>query len=162
MAGDLYNVSDWKIFIAGVIALPTADVDASTFSGATYVEIDGWETMGAFGDTAQVIATALINRARDVKTKGTRNAGSMENQFALLLGATPDPGQEALSAAEKTANNYMFKVEAPDNAGTTATTFEFVGMVNSYQPQGGNSNTVMLVSSGIEINSNILKTAATV
>lgn len=165
MSGEIYNVSNWKIFIAGQITLGTDDLVEADFSGATWVEIDGWETMGGVGDAAQVVATAFINRARDVKTKGTRNAGSMENKFAYLLGLTPDPGQSALEAAEKTDENYMFKIEAPDQpaagASPAPTTIMFAGLVTSYRLEGGGANSVQMISGTVEVNSNLVKTAAT-
>ena len=50
-----------------------------------------------------------------MKQKGARNAGSMQNVFAIN---SSDPGQIALIAAEQTRNNYPFKIlwdAAPEN-----------------------------------------------
>ncbi len=164
MAGsDLYPVAGAKLFIGGVMATQASDFVESDFSGEAWVEIDGWETMGAIGDTAQTITSSLINRGRDVKQKGTRNAGSMQNEFAILA---TDPGQIALIAAEKTSNNYAFKIEFDDAAtGPSSPTPQpskryFVGLVTTAQESGGNANTIQKLSSTIEINSNIVKVAA--
>lgn len=162
---DLLEVAGWKIYIGPQIALGADDVVASDFTGGspTYVEIDGWETMGAFGDTAQTITTALINRQREVKQKGTRNAGQMQNNFAVLLGTAPDAGMAAVIAAEKTNANYMFKVVAndlPSGSGATATTFYFAALVMSATVQGGGANTVQMRQVTLEVNSNVVEVAA--
>lgn len=112
MAGtDLYPVAGAKIYIGAALATKASDFVAADFASQSWTEIDGWETMGAIGDAAQVITTSLINRGRDVKQKGTRNAGSMQNVFAILAS---DPGQIALIAAEKTRSNFAFKIEFDD------------------------------------------------
>lgn len=156
---DLYPVAGMKIYIGDVVAVPDGGtVVAGDFSGVTYVEVDGWEQVGAFGDAAEIITTALINRNRDVKQKGTRNAGSLDNRFAWLPG---DAGQVAMKVAQETASNYAFKIEGSDTGGTTPTTWEFLALVTGWQLQGGTANTINLVSSGLEINTNIIETAAT-
>jgi hypothetical protein len=164
MAGtDLYPVAGSKIYIGGVKATQIADFTSSDFSAVSWTEIDGWSQMGAVGDAAQVITTALINRGRDVKQKGTRNAGSMQNVFAKIAG---DAGQVALIAAEKTSSNYAFKIEFDDAATSPASPVPqpskvmFVGLVTSAQQAGGAANTVQNINSTIEINSNVVNVAA--
>jgi len=159
---DLYPVAGAKLYIgSAAIALPSADVTSSTFSSVTWTEIDGWETMGGFGDAAEVITTQLINRGRDVKQKGTRNAGSMENNFARM---TDDAGQIALIAAEKTNDNYPFKIEWDDEPASgsapTPTKHECLGLVTSANVTGGGANTIWMLSNTVEINTNILETIA--
>lgn len=166
MAGtDLYPVAGAKIFIGSApMATQKEDFTASDYSGVTWTEIDGWETMGAIGDAAQVITTALINRGRDVKQKGTRNAGSMQNVFAIL---SADAGQTALIAAEKTKSNYPFKIEFDDAANSPASPVPqpsrryFIALVTTAQEAGGAANTVQKLNSTLEINSNIVPVAAT-
>lgn len=164
MAGtDLYPVAGAKIFIGDAKATQTADFVASDFSAVSWTEIDGWETMGSIGDTAQTITTSMINRGRDVKQKGTRNAGSMQNVFAILA---TDPGQLALIAAEKTSSNYAFKIEFDDAATSPASPTPqpskryFVGLVTTAQEAGGGANTIQKLNATIEINSNIVHVAA--
>lgn len=163
MAGtDLYPVAGSKIYIGGVKATQATDFTASDFSAVTWVEIDGWSQMGAIGDSAQTITTALINRGRDVKQKGTRNAGSMQNVFAEIRA---DAGQAALIAAEKTSSNYAFKIEGDDAATSPASPTPqpskvyFVGLVTSAQKAGGAANTVKNLNCTIEINSNVVEVA---
>lgn len=155
----LYPVAGHRIYISDD---PFDEVDGDITEGDVddldYTEIDGWRQMGSFGDTAQVINTPLINRAREIKQKGTRNAGTMQNVFAVL---PADAGQIALIAAEKTPHNYAFKIEFPDAPeGGTPTTRYFVGLVMNAQETGGDANTVRNLESTIEINSNVVRVPA--
>lgn len=120
MAGaDLWAVAGSKLYIGPTMATKLTDFTESDFSGVVWTEIDGWQTMGAIGDTAETITTSLINRGRDVKQKGTWNAGTMENTFALVPG---DTGQAALIAASKTRLNYPFKIVYSDAPGVRSAT----------------------------------------
>lgn len=157
---DLYPVAGAKIYIGGIKATQDTDFAAGDFTAQTWVEIDGWETMGEVGDAAEIITTQLINRNRDLKMKGTRNAGTMENNFAVL---PTDAGQIALIAAEKSPSNYAFKVlfnDDPTPGTGSGTILYFVGLVTSARESGGGANAVRMLSSTIEINSNIVKVAA--
>ncbi|GGZ21716.1 hypothetical protein [Asticcacaulis endophyticus] len=111
MSGDLYAVAGKRFYLGPAIALKAANYIYSELASLTYTEVDGWETHGAIGDTAQVITTSLINRARDTKQKGTKNAGSMENNFAYVPG---DAGQALLDAAVASNSNYAVKILGND------------------------------------------------
>lgn len=118
---DLYAVAGKKLFIGPAIALKKTDYAYSDFSALSFVEVDGWETHGAIGDTSTLISTDLINRARTVKQKGTRNAGTMENNFAIM---PDDAGQAALELAERSKSNFAFKIlgnDAEDARSATVT-----------------------------------------
>lgn len=156
----LYPVAGWKIYIGGTKADQDTDFVAGDFSGESWTEIDGWSQAGGFGDAAQVITTAVINRNRDAKQKGTANAGTMENVFVWI---PDDSGQAALkaAAAPSVKDNYAFKVTASDTSGSTPTTFYFIGLVMGFSRAGGDANTIQTVSATVEINSNIVEVAAT-
>ncbi|GGX63283.1 hypothetical protein GCM10007385_35520 [Tateyamaria omphalii] len=156
---DLFPVAGAKFYIGGATETQANDFIATDFSAETWVEVDGWETAGSKGDTAELITTQLINRNRDAKQKGTRNAGSMQNVFASLPG---DAGQAAMRAAESSTNNFAFRVVYDDipDGGTTGTTHYFVGLVMSWQDQGGSANTTRMRQATVEINSNIVEVAA--
>lgn len=147
----LFAVADSKIFIG-----PQKDDQADDFVAADFstilpedwIEIDGWETCGQIGDNAAVITTSLINRGRDIKQKGTKNAGSMQNNFAVIPG---DAGQAAFIAAALTNKNYAFKIEWSSGEKNA-----FVGLAMTTQRQGGQANTVDLMQSTIEVNSNVV------
>lgn len=158
----LLTVADAKFYIGGPLEPTNDDFVEADFTGQTWLEVDGWETMGDIGDTAATITTALINRGRDVKQKGTKNAGSTEMRFAALAGVTPDAGQSAMVAASKTKRNYGFRVVLAD--GTTeanGTQLLFSGLVMSSRMIGGSSNTVIMRAFPIEINSNVVEVEAT-
>ncbi len=166
MAGtDLYPVAGCKFYIGGITPTQIDDFIESDFvtSPDQFVEVDGWSQMGVFGDTAALISTQLINRGRDIKQKGTTNAGSMQNVFAEI---SEDEGQIALIAAAQGANksNYAFKIlfnDASGDSGSEPSVAYFVGLVMNASPAGGAANTVRNLNSTVEINSNVVRVAAT-
>ena len=115
---ELFPVAGCRLYMGGQITVPIRPMILSDFDTQTWVEIDGWSTMGAFGDSAQEITTSLINRDRDIKQKGTKNAGSMENTFAVMA---DDPGQQALLLAVESKRNYAFRILLNDRKQDTAT-----------------------------------------
>lgn len=160
---DLYPVAGCKIFIGGVKATKSTDFAAADFTGVSWIEIDGWETMGSFGDSASLISADLINRGRTTKLKGTANAGQMQCNFAILR---DDVGQIALRAAGKASNknNYAVKVlfnDAPSaGASPKPSAAMFVALVMGTTEQGGSANSTQMLQATLEINSNIVMTAA--
>ena len=160
---QLYPVAGAKIFIgAAVTTVPDdADLKATDFASVTWTEIKGWQTMGAIGDNATLISEDIIGSGRTLKAKGSRNAGSMQNNFIVQAS---DTGQTALIAAERTEFNYPFKIQfddAPASGSSPRPSQKlFYGIVMSAQEQGGGSNTARILSSTIEINSKIVDVAA--
>jgi hypothetical protein len=117
---SLVSTAGCKFYIGGVLSSTLADFTETSFNGQTWVEVDAWMTKGDLGDAAEEINTPLINRGRNVKQKGTFDAGTMENVFAW----TPaDPGQLAMIAASKTRNEYAFKVEYSDTPAVKSSVF---------------------------------------
>lgn len=157
---DLLSTAGMKLYIGGTQARKSTPHVEGDFTGETWVLIDGWQQVGSYGDSAQVITTSLVNTSRDVKQKGTSNAGSMENTFAWI---PDDAGQLALKAAAAPTNksNYAFKVEHSDTEGNTTPSIDyFIGLVTSFSSSGGDANTVRSISAQIEINSNIVSVDA--
>lgn len=160
---DLYPVAGCRIFIGPATATQAADfVEADLATLSPYTEIDGWTQMGDFGDNSALITQALINRGRDVKLKGTKNAGSMQNIFANL---PDDAGQIAVIAAAQTQLNYAFKVLLNDGDTTVSPDIQpseryFVGLIMSAVEVGGEANTPRNLQVNVEINSNIVQVAA--
>lgn len=161
MSSTLYPVAGCHFFIgAASMSDKAADFVAGDFSGVTWTEVDGWTQMGDFGDDAALITTQVINRSRDVKMKGTANAGSQQNVFALDLA---DAGQVAMMAAGAAANrnSYPFKLVLNDpGAGNTPTTVYYIGLVMSARQTGGGANNIRNLNATTEINSNIVIVAA--
>ncbi len=158
---SLHPVAGCRIFIGGALADKSEDFTTADFTSQSWTEIDGWSQMGAIGDAAQVITTPIINRGRDLKMKGTANAGSMACVFAQIAA---DPGQIALiaAAAPSNRNNYAFRIDLNDAVGGGQPSKRyFIGLVISAQEAGGEANTIQNLNATIEINSNIVRMSAT-
>lgn len=110
---QLYPVAGAKIDIGPAVnTVPDdADIVASLFTSVSFTEMKGWQTMGSVGDAAALITEAVISSGRDLKAKGTKNAGSMQNNFIVL---PADVGQIALIAASQTPYNYPFRIRFDD------------------------------------------------
>lgn len=134
MAGELYPVAGCRFFIGGPISVGIADLTLADFADQVFTEVDGYSTMGATGDSAALITQPLINRGRDYKQKGTANAPSRSDNFAMVKG---DVGQAALIAAAAPAdkNNYAIRIvlnDAPAERSAAATmTIAAPGVVTS-------------------------------
>lgn len=117
----LHPISGEKIYIGGVLSDKATDFVAADFASQTWTLVDGWQTAGKLGDTAQVIKTDLINRGRAVKQKGTADGGQMQNMFAVV---TNDPGQLLMiaAAAPSNTNNYAFRITGTDAAAARSAT----------------------------------------
>jgi hypothetical protein len=103
------------------VNIPDNDVVESDFDAVTWIEVGQYETMGNSGDAAQNNSINLLNRRRTYNWKGSRQAPSRSDNFALNV---DDAGQQAMIAAEQTDYNYPFKIElngAPIPRSATAT-----------------------------------------
>lgn len=157
----LYSVSGQRIYIGSQpVDLPDEDLVAADFDTVTWIEIKNWIQMGALGDAAALITTPLIDRGRDVKQKGTRNAGQMQNNFGI---ARSDAGQIAIRAAEATDLNYPFKILGNDEpaVGSAPTPSQRLcyGLVTAASEAGGAANTVQALNTTVEVNTNIVTVA---
>ena len=161
--GQLFPVAGAKIFIGAAVNIVPEDADltAANFSAVSWTELKGWQTMGAVGDAATLISEEVISSGRTLKAKGTRNAGSMQNNFIIQ---PSDPGQIALIAAEKTDFNYPLKIQfddaPPTGSAPVGTIKYFYGIVMTAQENGGGANTARLLQGNIEINSAVITVAA--
>lgn len=156
---DLFAVAGARFYIgSAAMTVPTTDVTEATFSAVSWIEVDGWETMGAIGDAANEIVTQLINRGRDTVQKGTRRSPTQQHNFAVN---TSDAGQQAMIAAEAAQYNYPFKLVFDDapSAGTPSEK-KFIGLVLSAQEQGGGANTTRMLQCSVAPNTNIVSKAA--
>ncbi|MEO9230371.1 MAG: hypothetical protein ABI216_15705 [Devosia sp.] len=115
MAGELYPVAGCRFYIGGPISVGKIDLVAADFSTQSWTEVDGYSDMGAIGDNSALITTPLINRGRDYKQKGTANAPTRSDKFAVVAG---DPGQALLIAAAlpSNRNNTAIRIVLNDAA----------------------------------------------
>ncbi len=158
----LFPVAGMKFYIGNVLSDSSSDLVAGDFTGAnaspdSWILVDGWETMGPIGDGAADIATTLINRNRTVHQKGTADAPTMSNTFAIVAG---DAGQTAIIAAGQPSNksNYTFKIHGNETG--TPSEIYFLGLVMGTPEQGGGANTVRKLNVNIQVNSNVVHVAA--
>ncbi len=107
----LYPVAGCRYYIGAAVNLPDIDVVEADFASVTWTEVKNYMEAGALGDAAALITTPLIDRKRDMKQKGTRNAPSRQDNFGVV---PSDAGQIAMLAAEKTEYNYPFRVDLND------------------------------------------------
>lgn len=156
----MYSVAGCKIYIGdAAIEDKDADFQESDFAGVNWVEIKGWVTLGAHGDAAALVTSDQVGVGRTKKAKGNRNAGTMDNVFDVVA---DDPGQLQLVAAEKTNQNWPIRVvynDAPAGGGSPSEN-KFIAIVMSAQRQGGGANDPRRMSATLEINSNLVFTAA--
>jgi len=153
-----FLTSGAKTYIGGVKTPTGEDYIVSDFSGETWVEITGIESMGSLGDTANTTVLQFAGPVRDLTLKGTRSAGSMELVAAIDYA---DAGQIALIAAEKSNSNFAFKVELNDApSGGTPSERYFVGLVTSAVETFDGANSVMKMNTSIAIQSNVVRVAA--
>lgn len=156
----LFATAGTKIYIGPAKAFSDTDFIASDFTSGdpTYTLIGGTTNLGSFGDTSELISSNHVSTARTRKLKGTRNAGVMQLVCDLDYA---DPGQLALIAAEKVKETYSFKVELNDApSGGTPSIRYFVALIMSAGEQLDEANSVMKLNTTLEIDSNIVRVAA--
>jgi len=153
----LFPVAGCRFYI-GEDPMPeqSADVVEADFTSVVWLEVGKWTQMGPYGDSAQLISTDLIGEGRTKKQKGTKNAGSMANIFAV---DATDAGQIKMIEASQSYQNYPCKVELNDTTGlvgATNSTRLFYGLIMQSQEAGGGANTIQTMNATVEINSNIV------
>lgn len=149
-----------KFYIGAAIDTKNADFAAADFTSQEWVEVKPLESIGSLGDSANSVTMDAIGQSRTIKLKGSRNAGDMQ----IVAGIDyADPGQIALIAAEKTNNNYAFKVvfnDKPAGQNATPSSRLFVGMVMSAAEALEGANNVMKLNATVAVNSNIVRVDA--
>lgn len=156
----LYPVAGCHIYIGGVLSDKSTDFVVGDFASQVWTEIDGWTNAGPIGDTGQLITTPIINRGRDTKQKGTSNAGQMQNEFAQNV---LDAGQLLLiaAAAPTDKNNRAIRVDLNDAISGAPSKRYFIALIMNAEESGGGANTIRMLKSTFEVNSNIVRVAAT-
>lgn len=161
--GNLFSTAGSKLSIGAAKTFGGTDFTATDFTSGSpvYTEITGTTNLGSAGDAAELITSNHINVNRTRKLKGTRNAGSMQVVCDLDYA---DAGQLAVIAAEKTKDTYAFKVEFNDKPATGASPKNsmryFTALVMSASEQWDEANNTMKLNITLEIDSNIVRVAA--
>lgn len=140
------------------IGTKAAAANLTQFEADTYVEIKGVEDIGEFGDTAEVDEFVELGSARMRRVKGARDAGLLE----IVCGREPlDAGQRAVIAAEKSDDDYNFKVVASDApSGGSPTTYYMRIAVVSAKVNFSGADAVTRLNFSLAINSEILEEVA--
>lgn len=98
-----------------ISTLPVTDTNPDTigeFGALSWVEVKEVETIGDYGDEANLIPFASLSDGRVRKQKGARDAGTL----ALVCGADPtDPGQLLMITAEASEYQYAFRIIINDS-----------------------------------------------
>lgn len=110
MANEMvYTMANTKIFISENPVPAKLEVTPEDFQGINWIEIQGLFNVGELGGEQTINEYELINSDWMMKSKGTRNGGTMANQFIPLA---LDPGQvKFLEAIEDKCRPYAFRVE---------------------------------------------------
>ena len=154
----IYATNGAKLYIGAAIADKDTDFQASDFTSQTWVEVKRTEALGSLGDTASEISIDLIDRGRTQRLKGTRSGGSMEVVCGIDYA---DAGQIALLAAEKSRENFAFRLVLNDApASGTPSERMFIAMVASAVEAFDTANNVMKLNASLWVNSNVVKVNA--
>ena len=109
MSEDLYTVSGTRIYISTAPVTSKLEVTPTDFAAVSWVEIGGLYNLGELGAEQAVNEFELINSDWMLKSKGTRNGGTMTNQFIPLA---LNPGQIIVEKAiNDNCSKYAIKVE---------------------------------------------------
>lgn len=158
---NVFGTAGMQIDIgAAPMSFTGSDLTSSDFNSVSWTAIGGHTNIGSAGDTSELVTSNQIASARTRKLKGVRNAGATELVLDLDYA---DPGQIALIAAEKTHYTYPFRLTLNDAPpGGTPSYRYFVALVMSQSEQYDEANSVMKLNCTLEIDSNIVRVAATV
>ena len=153
-----YGASGTKVYIAPSVTSEPAD--ATAYGALTWTEIGDVESVGQYGDEAQVLTASTLQDARVFKAKGPRDAGSLS---LTVLDRPDDTGQIALIAAEATSFSYPFKVVLPNRitTGGTDQIEYFIGLVTSKRLDVGDSGNIVKRAFSVAINSKVTEVAPT-
>lgn len=146
------------------IGTTTAAANLTAFKADTYVELKEIEDVGEFGDEATAAEFSAWNNGmgnpRLERAKGVRDAGVI----SITCARDPlDAGQRAMIDAEKTDDEYNFKVVASDApSGGTPSTFFFRGLIMSAKVSFSSADDVTRITFQVAINTEILEEVAEV
>lgn len=156
--GQPYGASGTKVYIAAAVLAEPAD--ATAYAALSWTEIGDVQSVGDYGDEAQVLTESTLQDSRIFKSKGPRDAGTLA---ITVLDRPDDAGQLALIAAEGTNYSYPFKVILPNRLTTGGTDqIEYlIGLVTSKRLNVGNTGNIVKRTFNVAVNSKITEVAPT-
>lgn len=109
MAEQIFIMAGTRFFISEEPATASSDITEADFADTVWVEVRGLYNVGELGSEQAINEFELLDEVWMRKAKGTRNGGTMTNQFIPIA---DDPGQlKFQEAIEDNCNVYQFKVE---------------------------------------------------
>lgn len=109
MADMIFTMKNTRTFISDSPMYPRGDITPADFQGVTWIEINGLFNVGELGGEQGINEFELINSDWVVKSKGTRNGGTMANVYIPMH---LDPGQQKFrEAINDDCNPYAFRIE---------------------------------------------------
>jgi hypothetical protein len=147
------NTASGTIVYIGTTALAST---LTEFEADTWIPIGENENLGEFGDQSSEVTFAAIGDGRVRRSKGARDAGTMQ----IVVARDPnDVGQNAMIAAEATNFNYNFKVVHADaiNENWSDTIEYFRGLVMSKRTNVGTNDNVVRRTFNVGINTAIVE-----
>lgn len=131
----------------------------AAYDALSYTEVAEIENLGEFGDQINQVNFTALADARVRKFKGSKDAGTINLELGLDV---DDAGQAALEAARDDTSaateEYAFKVELNDSAGTNPTTYYFRGLVlTAGRITIGSTDSIVKNMCTVAINSAIVK-----
>jgi hypothetical protein len=142
------------VSIGGALAM--ADPAQADFEALTFVPVGEVESIGAFGDKANIVNFTSLADGRVRKSKGARDAGN----FTVVVGRDPeDSGQAAMTAAQATTFKYGIKIELADapGPGWTNTIFYLKVIVASANVDVGANDHIVRINYDLGIDSEIVE-----
>lgn len=144
-----------QVFIGTTLAA----TDLAGFQADSYIKVGSVESVGEFGDQANIINFTSLDDRRVQKFKGSFDAG----ELAVVAGSDPeDVGQQQMTAAFASDLDFNFKVMLNDQLtlGGDPTTLYFKGKVTSKRRNVGNVENVVRQNFTVGINSEIIEDPA--
>jgi len=152
--GNFVTASGSKIYISGAPVTSAIDTVPEFEAISTWTEIKEVESLGEYGDEANIVTGADLSTSRMQKAKGVRDAGTL----ALVCFHDPnDAGQQAAIAAEATNQKWGFKITLPDAVSTVE---YFRALVASKRRNVGNADNIIRLNFNLAIDSEIFSEPA--
>lgn len=132
-------MADLVSWIGGTIGYVAATVDrtadSSDYGAKSFTEMGTVKTIGALGDTSQVINVSLLKEGRVTKVNGELDGG--EVSFAVAFDAS-DSTYSAIRALSNTNTNIWFEITDGDDSGAQV---GFQGVIANWQENERNNTT---------------------
>lgn len=155
----VFSFSGSRFFIGDPVEFSQSELVAADFSGQSWVEVLGIESIGEYGDSASYGSFIALGDRRSTRFL-THFEGS-DLTLTLARNAS-DLGQAALLAAGNDAGtNYAIKIVYDDAPpGGTPTEDMFIALIGPLRRTGGSNTDALKWASTLGVNSNVVAVPA--